>query len=277
MPRGIGKVAIRLALWAVIIVTLLPLLWLALTSFKPAELTQALPPVWSFSPTLRNYRDVLSGNTYTSEVFGILLLHTIIVTFASTLLALVVAVPAAYALARQRFIGKQFTASWILSTIMFPPVVSVIPVFILASRLGLIDTWPVLVVPYAAFNLPMMIWMLRSSIRQIPIEIEHAAMMDGASQLTVIRRVILPLLMPGIVSASLLAGMLAWNEFLFALTLTRSAVKTAPVGIGEFTNMYGTQWGTLTAAATVTVAPILLITLMLRRRVVEGLTFGAVK
>jgi ABC-type glycerol-3-phosphate transport system permease component len=277
MSRGIGRITIRLALWAAIIVTLLPLLWVALTSFKPAELTQALPPVWSFSPTLRNYQDVLSGNTYTSQVFGVLLLHTIIVTFASTLLALVAAVPAAYALARLRFIAKQFTASWILSTIMFPPVVSVIPVFILASRLGLIDTWPVLVVPYAAFNLPMMIWMLRSSIKQIPIEIEHAAMMDGASQFAIIRRLILPLLTPGIVSASLLAGMLAWNEFLFALTLTRSAVKTAPVGISEFTNMYGTQWGTLSAAAMVTVAPILVVTLLLRRRVVEGLTFGAVK
>ena len=149
--------------------------------------------------------------------------------------------------------------------------------FIIASRLGLTDTWPVLVVPYAAFGLPMMIWMLRSSIKQIPFEIEEAAMIDGASRARIIWHIVLPLLTPSIVSASLLAGMLAWNEFLFALTLTRSAVKTAPVGISEFTNMYGTQWGTLTAAATVTVAPILLITLMLRRRVVEGLTFGAVK
>src|ERR1700722_8880891 len=275
--QRIGTGAIRGALWIVIAITLLPILWIALTSLKPAEITQALPPVWNFSPTLRNYQDVLSGNTYTSQVFGVLLLHTIIVSVVSTGLALVVAIPAAYALARLRFRGKHFTSNWILSTIMFPPVVSVIPVFILASRLGLIDTWPVLVVPYAAFNLPMMIWMLRSSIKQIPIEIEHAAMMDGASQFAIIRRIILPLLTPSVVSSSLLAGMLAWNEFLFALTLTRSAVKTAPVGISEFTNMYGTQWGTLTAAATVTVAPILLITLMLRQRVVEGLTFGAVK
>ena len=102
-------------------------------------------------------------------------------------------------------------------------------------------------------------------------------MMDGASQIAILRHIVLPLLTPGLVSAALLAGMMAWNEFLFALTLTRSAVKTAPVGISEFTNMYGTQWGTLTAAATVTVAPVLVITLLLRRRVVEGLTFGAVK
>jgi ABC-type glycerol-3-phosphate transport system permease component len=210
-------------------------------------------------------------------VFGVLIVHSVIVTLASTLIGLAAAVPAAYALARLRFRGKRLTANWILSTIMFPPVVSVIPVFIIASRLGLTDTWPVLVIPYAAFGLPMMIWMLRSSIRQIPFEIEEAAMVDGVSQAKILWHIVLPLLTPSIVSASLLAGMLAWNEFLFALTLTRSAVKTAPVGISEFTNMYGTQWGTLTAAATVTVAPILLITLMLRRRVVEGLTFGAVK
>lgn len=199
------------------------------------------------------------------------------VTVAATFLCIAAAVPTAYALARLRFRGKRFTANWILLTIMFPPMAAVIPVFIIASRLDLTDTWPVLVVPYAAFSLPMTIWMLRSSIRQIPFEIEEAALVDGVSQADILIYIILPLLVPGIVSASLLAGMLSWNEFLFALTLTRSAVKTAPVGISEFTNMYGTQWDTMTAAATVTVAPILVVTLLLRRRVIEGLTFGAVK
>jgi ABC-type glycerol-3-phosphate transport system permease component len=275
--KSLATVIARLALWSALAITLFPILWMLLTSFKPPEISQALPPVWDFAPTWQNYRDVLTGNTYTSQVFGVLIIHTVVVTFASTLVGLVAAVPAAYALARLSFSGKRVAANWILTTIMFPPIVSVIPVFIFASRLGLTDTWPVLVIPYAAFSLPMMIWMLRSSIKQIPFEIEEAAMIDGASQADILRHIVLPLLTPGIVSASLLAGMMAWNEFLFALTLTRSAVKTAPVGISEFTNMYGTQWGTLSAAATVTVAPILLITILLRRRVVEGLTFGAVK
>jgi ABC-type glycerol-3-phosphate transport system permease component len=264
-------------LWSVLVTILFPIFWVLLTSFKPPEISQALPPVWDFTPTLQNYRDVLTGNTYTSQVFGVLIVHSLIVTVASTSVGLAAAVPAAYSLARLHYSGKRAAANWILSTIMFPPIVSVIPVFIIASRLGMTDTWPVLVIPYAAFGLPMMIWMLRSSIKQIPFEIEEAAMIDGASQGDILWYVVLPLLTPGIVSASLLAGMMAWNEFLFALTLTRSAVKTAPVGISEFTNMYGTQWGTLTAAATVTVAPILIITVLLRRRVVEGLTFGAVK
>jgi len=275
--KSLSILLVRLVLWSALVATMFPLFWVFLTSFKRPEISQALPPVWNFTPTLQNYRDVMTGNTYTSQVFGVLIVHSFIVTLASTLVGLAAAVPAAYALARIRFAGKRAAANWILSTIMFPPIVSVIPVFIIASRLGLIDTWPVLVIPYAAFGLPMMIWMLRSSIKQIPFEIEEAAMMDGASQIAILHHIVLPLLTPGLVSAALLAGMMAWNEFLFALTLTRSAVKTAPVGISEFTNMYGTQWGTLTAAATVTVAPVLVITLLLRRRVVEGLTFGAVK
>lgn len=275
--KSLTIVAARLVLWSALAATMFPLFWVLLTSLKPPEISQALPPVWNFNPTLQNYRDVITGNTYTSQVFGVLIVHSFIVTLGSTLVGLAAAVPAAYALARIRFAGKRATANWILSTIMFPPIVSVIPVFIIASRLGLIDTWPVLVIPYAAFGLPMMIWMLRSSIKQIPFEIEEAAMIDGASHISILRHVVLPLLTPGLISASLLAGATSWNEFLFALTLTRSAVKTAPVGISEFTDMYGTQWGRLTAAATLTATPVLVITLLLRRRVVEGLTFGAVK
>ena len=267
----------RVILWGSLLLILAPVGWVMLTSIKPTQISQALPPVWNFTPTLQNYFDVLGGNTYTSQHFGTLLLHSIVVTVASTALGLLVGIPAAYALARIKFPGKKGTATWILSTIMFPPAVSVVPIFILASKLHLTDTFPVLIVPYAVFGLPLVIWMLRSYIKQIPFEIEEAAMVDGASQMDLLRYIVFPLLMPGIVAASLLSAMLAWNEFLFALTLTRSAAKTASVGISEFTNMYGTQWGSLTAAATVTVAPILVATMILRRRLVEGLTFGAVK
>jgi len=275
--RTLSTLLFRIALWGSLLLILAPVGWVMLTSIKPTQISQALPPVWNFTPTLQNYFDVLGGNTYTSQHFGTLLLHSIVVTVASTALGLLVGIPAAYALARIKFPGKKGTATWILSTIMFPPAVSVVPIFILASKLHLTDTFPVLIVPYAVFGLPLVIWMLRSYIKQIPFEIEEAAMVDGASQMDLLRYIVFPLLMPGIVAASLLSAMLAWNEFLFALTLTRSAAKTASVGISEFTNMYGTQWGSLTAAATVTVAPILVATMILRRRLVEGLTFGAVK
>jgi ABC-type glycerol-3-phosphate transport system permease component len=275
--RKLAPLLLRLALWAILALTLFPIVWMVVTSVKPPDMSQTLPPVWVFRPTMSNFVSVLTGKTYASQNFGVLLLHSLIVTVASTLLALLVGVPAAYGLARVRFRGRRAAATWILSTIMFPPAVSVVPIFILSARLSLTDTYPVLIVPYAAFSLPMVIWMLRSSIKQIPFEIEEAAMVDGLSQLAMVRVIVLPLLVPGIVAAALLSAILSWNEFLFALTLTRSKVQTAPVGLNEFTSMYGTQWGQLTAAATVTVAPILVMTLVLRRRLVEGLSFGAVK
>ncbi len=275
--RIIGPILARIVLWAILLLMLFPIAWMVLTSIKPGSMGEILPPVWVFTPTLENYAAVLSGQTYTSQNFGILLIHSAIVTIASTFLALLVGIPAAYGLARIPFKGRRGAAMWILSTIMFPPAVAVVPVFILAARLGLTDTYPVLVVPYAAFSLPMVIWMLRSTVKQVPYEIEEAAMMDGLSQLGVLRVIVMPLLMPGIVAAALLCAILSWNEFLFALTLTRANIQTAPVGLNEFTSMYGTQWGELTAAATATVAPILIMTLILRRRLVEGLTFGAVK
>ena len=166
---------------------------------------------------------------------------------------------------------------WVLSTTMFPPMIAVIPVFLIAGNLGVIDTYPVLIIPYAAFNLPLVIWMLRSVIRQIPIEIDEAAFVDGASRSFVLRKIILPLAAPGIAATAMLSVFLSWNEFLFALTLTRASARTAPVAINEFTTMFGTQWGNLTAGATLVVAPVLIMALLMGRRLVQGLTFGAVK
>ena len=265
----------QVALWIWVLLAMVPLVWMVTTSIKPEGYAQTIPPTWQFQPTLQHYVDVLRGAAVTP--FGPLLLHSVIVAVGSTALALVLGLFAAYALARLRFKGKRFLAMWILSTIMFPPVVAVIPIFIMAGRLQLIDRYLTLIVPYAAFNLPLVIWVLRSSIRQIPEEIEDAALVDGASRMEIITRIVLPLAAPGIATAGILSMLLAWNEFLFALTLTRSQVKTAPVGISEFTGMFGTEWGSLSAAATTIVAPVVLMALLLRRHLIEGLTLGAVK
>jgi ABC-type glycerol-3-phosphate transport system permease component len=206
-----------------------------------------------------------------------LLWHSAVVAVCSTALTILVGLPAAYALARVHFRGRRPLSTWILSTIMFPPIVAAIPVFIFAGQLQLIDTYPILIIPYTAFNLPLVIWLLRSFIAQIPAEIEDAARVDGCSRLGVLLKIILPLVVPGMAAGAILSLILCWNEFLFALTLTRSEVKTAPVGINEFTGMFGTQWGNLTAASTAIVAPILVMTLVLRRRLISGLTLGAVK
>jgi multiple sugar transport system permease protein/sorbitol/mannitol transport system permease protein len=177
----------------------------------------------------------------------------------------------------REFRPRKALSSWILSTYMFPPIVAVIPIFIFAGKLNLIDTYPVLIVPYAAFNLPIAVWILRSSILQIPYEIQESAMVDGANRWHILRRIIWPLLVPAVATAAILTAILSWNEFLFALSLTRAAAKTGPVGVQEFTGMFGTDWGKLTAAASVIVAPILVLTVIVRRHIVSGLTFGAVK
>ncbi|MEA2333281.1 MAG: multiple sugar transport system permease protein [Thermoleophilaceae bacterium] len=276
LRRG-GRVLGRAAVWTWILLAMVPFVFILVTSIKPGAIAISVPPEWNFTPTLDNYSDILSGNTASSEAFAPLVWHSAIVSLSATALALAVGLPAAYALTMTRFRPRRALSSWILSTIMFPPIVAVIPVFVLAGELQLTDTYPVLVVPYAAFNLPMVIWVLRSTINQIPPEVEQAALVDGATRTGVLLRVILPLVMPGIATAAILSIVLSWNEFLFALTLTRDQVKTAPVGVAEFTGLFGTQYGYLTAASVVIVAPILVLVLILRRRFVSGLTFGAVK
>ncbi len=279
MTRGIrgpiARVGVRVLLWGVVALVMLPLVWMAITSLKPAGYAQAIPPKWIFHPTLAHYRGVLQGESGTA--FGPLLVHSLIVGISATAITVILGLLAAYSLARLHFRGKRFLAMWILSTLMFPPVVSVVPVFILAGRWNLMDRYPTLIVPYTAFNLPLVIWTLRSTIRQIPEEIEDAARVDGATRLGVIWRIVLPLTAPGIATAAILSMLMCWNEFLFAVTLTRSQVKTAPVGINEFTGMFGTQWGNLTAASTIIVAPVVIMALMLRRQLIGGLTLGAVK
>jgi multiple sugar transport system permease protein/sorbitol/mannitol transport system permease protein len=276
MTRG-ARVVGRAAVWLWILAAMVPFVFILVTSIKPGSIAISVPPEWSFTPTLQNYSDILSGNTASSEAFAPLVWHSAIVSLSSTALAVAVGLPAAYALTMSRFRPRRALSSWILSTIMFPPIVAVVPVFILAGKLQLTDTYPVLVIPYAAFNLPMVIWVLRSTINQIPREVEQAALVDSATRTGVLLRVILPLVMPGVATAAILSIVLSWNEFLFALTLTREHVKTAPVGVAEFTGLFGTQYGYLTAASVVIVAPILVLVMILRRRFVSGLTFGAVK
>jgi ABC-type glycerol-3-phosphate transport system permease component len=267
----------RVLLWLWLLSTMFPLLFMLLTSIKPAGIAKQIPPVWIFTPTFDNYSQALAGGSGTSVGFSRLLMNSAIITVGSVVLTLALAIPAAYALSLRTFRQRKGFSSWILSTYMFPPILSVIPIFIFAGKLNLIDTYPVLIIPYASFNLPIAVWILRSTILQIPYEIQEAAMVDGASRWVVLRRIILPVLVPAIATAAILSAILVWNEFLFALSLTRAAAKTSPVGVQEFTGMFGTDWGLLTAASTIIVLPIVILTLILRRRIVSGLTFGAVK
>jgi ABC-type glycerol-3-phosphate transport system permease component len=272
----LGRMAGRSAVWLYLGLALVPFVFMLSTSVKPTGAALSIPPRWIFEPTFDHYRTLLAGTGPAGD-FGGLVINSIIVTSLSTLLTIALAVPAAYALTIRSFGPRRFLSSWILSTYMFPPIVAVIPVFILAGRFNLMDTYWVLVVPYAAFNLPIALWIIRGSMKQIPVEIQEAAFVDGCGRARLMARIMLPLSMPAIATAAILTAILSWNEFLFALSLTRSHAKTAPVGVMEFTGMFGTQWELLTAASTIIVAPILVVTLILRRRIISGLSLGAVK
>jgi ABC-type glycerol-3-phosphate transport system permease component len=275
--RSLLRTAGTALLWFWVAISMIPFIFMLVTSIKPEGLTRALPPVWIFEPTLEHYQHVIEGGSGLSQGFDALLRNSVIVTLGSTILTVLISVPAAYALAQRTFRRRRGISMWVLSTYMFPPMVAVIPIFILVGMLGFSDTYPALIVPYAAFNLPIAIWVLRASILAIPYSLQEAAMLDGASQWTILRRVVGPLLVPSIATVAILSAILSWNEFLFALALARSDVATAPVGIQQFTGMFGTEWGSLTAAGTIVIAPILVLTLVLRRRLVSGLTLGAVR
>ena len=255
----------------------MPIVFMITTSLKDTEVARQMPPQWLFTPKFENYLKVLSGGEGFSQGFDSLLLNSIIVTVSSTILCLLVAFPAALALSKPKFRKREFLSSWILSTYMFPPIVAIIPIFIFAGQIQALDTYAVLAIPYAAFNLPIVIWILKSSIEQIPAEIEEAARVDGANGWHYVSKILFPLTIPALATGAILSSILSWNDFLFALALTRSVAKTAPVGIQEFTGMYGTDWGSLSAASVTIIAPVLIISILVRRRIVSGLTFGAVK
>ena len=267
----------KITIWVWISVSMLPIIFMISTSLKDSDVARQMPPQWLFAPKFQNYLNVLIGTEGLSQGINRLLLNSFIVTFSSTIICLLAAFPAAIALSQPKFRKRKFISSWILSTYMFPPIVAIIPIFIFAGKINAIDTYPVLAIPYAAFNLPIVIWILRSSIEQIPKEIEEAALVDGANGWHYVSKILLPLSVPALATGAILSSILTWNDFLFGLALTRSTAKTAPVGIQEFTGMYGTDWGSLSAASVTIVAPALIISIIVRKRIVSGLTFGAVK
>jgi len=267
----------KIFIWLWISISMMPIIFMITTSLKDTEVARQMPPQWLFTPKFENYTKVLAGGEGFSQGFDSLLLNSIIVTVSSTILCLLVAFPAALALSKPKFRKREFLSSWILSTYMFPPIVAIIPIFIFAGQIQVLDTYAVLAIPYAAFNLPIVIWILKSSIEQIPAEIEEAARVDGANGWHYVSKILFPLTIPALATGAILSSILSWNDFLFALALTRSVAKTAPVGIQEFTGMYGTDWGSLSAASVTIIAPVLIISVLVRRRIVSGLTFGAVK
>ena len=273
MPAG---KKVRWAVTDVVVIawTLFPIWWLISLSFKdPTTLTDGSfwPQKWSGA----NYSGIFHGTAFTEP-----LLNSIGIGLISTVISVILGTMAAYAIARLNFPGKAVLIGVSLLIAMFPPISLVNPMFGIERAIGLFNTWPGLIIPYVSFSLPLAIYTLSAFFREIPWDLEKAAKVDGASQRQTFLSVIAPLALPGIATTSILVFMFCWNEFLFAISLTSTnAARTAPAAMGFFTGVSSFTFpiGSIAAAAVVITIPIVIFVVIFQRRIVAGLTSGAVK
>lgn len=261
----------RAILIAASLTILLPLLWIARTSFVNKLMAYKIPPVWFFKPTMDNY--VAIFQQYPFQQF---FLNSFLISTAASLFTLVLATLAAYSIARFKT-GEPYLRLSMLSTQMLPPIVLVIPIFLLAKAVGLWGSRWGLIVAYLSFNLPYTIWILTGFFQSVPVDLEEAAMIDGCSRVKAIWKVVLPVSLPGLFSAGIFCFIVGWNEFLFALLLTGRESKTLPVAISALWTQQGVQIGAVSAATMLVILPVILITLLSYKSLIHNLSRGAVK
>ena len=265
--------------WPVLVLALLvvgsafPFYWAILASFTPEARLFQNPSLIPSELVLDHYRAL-----FTERSFWLPIRNSFIVAGATTVFCVGLGALCAYALARMEFRGKALLLGAILAVGMFPQISVVSPLYLLLRELRLINTYPGLVLPYLTFAMPLTVWLLVGFFRQLPAELEEAAMVDGAGRLRAFWEVIIPLAVPGIATTAILTFVYSWNEFLFALSFTLGPERqTVPVAIALFRGQYQVPWGQILAAAVVATLPVTLIVLAFQRRIVQGLTAGAVK
>jgi len=245
---------------------------MVITSFKPEAIAFDFPPRLIFKPTLDNWRNALVDSP-----FFIQLGNTLIITVISVVSAILVGFPAAYSLAFEPTRRSNFLLLWMISTRMLPPVGVIVPLFVIFRDLSLLDRHLGLILVFTGMNLPLVVWMMRSFFLDVPFESIEAARIDGASFLQELRFVVVPMVMPGIVTTALLCFIFAWNEFFFAFNLTVSRAAPLSVFIASFKTSEGLFWAKMSAAATATVLPVVIAGWAAQRQLVRGLTMGAIK
>ena len=268
--RNVIMLAISLAFllaWA------FPIFWSVLNSFKTDLDVLAYPPKLTFTPTIAAYRDVLFG----SESILPNLVSSIVISVGTTIITMLMAVPAAYALARLRFPGKKVAGFYVLETQMLPPVGIIIPYFLVLRNIGWIDTYQGIILIYLSFSLPFAIWLLVSYFEDIPFEMEEAAYLDGASRLRTLWRIIMPQARGGIAVTIVFVFLNAWNEFLFAVVLSGNTVRPVTVAMFNFVSVEQTLWAKLAAVSVLAMLPVVVLGVVAQKHIVKGLTVGAVK
>jgi sorbitol/mannitol transport system permease protein len=257
--------------WLVAILLFFPVLWMVLTSFKTEGKAYTDPPTIIFHPTLTQFSQVFSSG------IGKPLEHSLFTTLVSTGAVLLLAVPAAYSLSIKPIKRWRDVMFFVLSTKMLPVVAAIIPIYIVARNIGILDNDWTLVILYTAMNLPIAVWMIRSFLLEVPIEVLDAARVDGAGLVTELTRVILPIVVPGLAATALICMIFSWNEFFFAVNLTATRAGTMPVFLVGFITSEGLYWAKLAAAASLASLPVVLLGWVAQKQLVRGLALGAVK
>lgn len=289
MNASIASRTLRtLAAWVVVALFFFPIYYWTSVAFKYGKDIFSRPPnLFSFTPTFDNFQKVFGisfgnggvtvtpggGNFYMAPRIW----DSIVVATLSTLVAIVIATLASYALSRMQFRGRHQFVSWVLSTRMMPPVAVAVPMFFIYKGFGLLDTYTGMVLIHALMNLPLAVLLMKSFFDDIPAEIDESAIVDGASRFLIFRRIILPMAKGGIAATAVLCFIFSWTEFLFALTLTTTGLKTVPVVSSTFVTSIGTAWGNMAALGAASIVPAFIFILLVQKHLVRGLTMGSLK
>jgi len=287
--------ALRMLLaWAVVLTFAFPLFYWLTVAFKPDREIFALPPrIFGFSPTVESFEEVFGISLGFARGLEVLpgggnfymlprLWDSIVIALGSTALSVVIATLAAYALSRMRFRGQQHFVNWVLSTRMMPPVAVAIPMFFIYKGFGdlgfrLLDTYTGVILVHALMNMPLAVLLMKSFFDDIPVEIDEAALIDGASRFHIFRKIVAPMAIGGIAATAVLCFIFSWTEFLFVLTLTQTGVKTVPVVSSTFVTSTGTAWGNMAALGAAAMLPAFVFILLVQKNLVRGLTLGSLK
>jgi len=271
--RAVRILTVEIPVLAIVAFALAPYAWMVLTSLKPQDEVTRTPITYlPQAATFQHYAELFQRTS-----FGGNLVNSLIVAVGAVTLGLALSIPASYAFSRFKFWGRRVLLVQFLVINMFPVVLLIIPLFVLMRMLGLLDTYVALIAGHGTFTIPFAVWMMTSYMNAIPAELDEAALIDGCTRLQTIRKVVLPLAMPGIVTTGIYIFVTSWNEYLFAMMLSGQDVRTVTVALQLFIGEFTIQWGLLTAGGTLVALPVTILFLFVQRRLVGGLTAGAVK
>jgi ABC-type glycerol-3-phosphate transport system permease component len=275
MKHSVGvRIGIYCAVAVLVVISIFPFFWMALSSVKTLGELYTVPPIW--------FPEVLTFENYAKVLFASNIpryfINSTVISLGSTAIALLLAIFASYGFARFRFRGKALAQAFILIGQLLPTAAIIVPLFITLRVFGLVNSYLGLILVYSIITLPLSVWMLTSYFRAIPVELEEAAIIDGATRLGILFRITLPLSLPGLVAIIIYAFVTTWNEFIFALVFAQDyRVKTLPIGIAEFSTEFNVDWGAVMAASVLMTLPVAILFMIMQKLFVGGLTAGAVK